>query len=115
HRRWTGQNGQLWYSYRTSRGIAYWRVDPKSGTKTPLFDRVRLASQLMELVQKPLEPMLLTLNRASVNDDGTKLKFVVDDSQYEYELATEKLAKLGRAPPLPTLTPPRGLARRHEV
>src|SRR4030095_530675 len=75
--RWIGKTDQFWYSYRTSRGTNYFRVDPKLRTKTPLFDRVRLASQLMELVQKPLEPFLLTLSRPSVNDEGTKLKFVV--------------------------------------
>src|SRR5215470_16999135 len=71
--RWIGKSDQFWYTYRTSRGTSYWRVDPKNGTRTPLFDRLRLASQLMELVQKPIEPALLTLNRPSVNDDGTKL------------------------------------------
>src|SRR5262245_43881439 len=111
---WIGKTDQFWYSYRTSRGTSYWRVDPKLGTKVPLFDRVRLASQLMELVQKPLEPFLLTLSRASVNDEGTKLKFVVDDFQYEYDLTTEKLAKLGKAPPPPTLTPPSGISSREE-
>src|SRR5262245_54985653 len=68
----------------------------------------------MELVQKPIEPALLVLSRASVNDEGTKLKFVVDDFQYEYELASEKLVKLGKAPPLPPLTPPNGINSREE-
>jgi hypothetical protein len=79
--RWIGKTDQFWYSYRTSQGTSYIRVDPKLGTKTPLFDRVKLASQLMELVQKPLDPFLLTLSRLSVNDEGTKLKFVADDYQ----------------------------------
>src|SRR5262245_13564542 len=43
--RWIGKTDQFWYSYRTSRGTSYYRVDPKLGTKTPLFDRVRLSSQ----------------------------------------------------------------------
>src|SRR5262245_54906473 len=68
----------------------------------------------MELVQKPIEPALLVLSRASVNDEGTKMKFVVDDFQYEYELASEKLVKLGKAPPLPPLTPPTGISTRDE-
>jgi dipeptidyl aminopeptidase/acylaminoacyl peptidase len=113
--RWIGKTDQFWYSYRTSRGTSYYRVDPKLGTKVPLFDRVRLASQLMELVHKPLEPVLLTLNRPNVNDEGTKLKFVVDDFQYEYDLVAEKLVKLGKAPPLPTLTPPNGITSRDEL
>ena len=47
------------------------------------------------MVQKPLEPALLPLTRETLNDDGTKLKFVVDDIQYEYDLNAETLAKLG--------------------
>ena len=113
--RWIGKTDQFWYSYRTSRGTSYYRVNPRLGTKVPLFDRVRLASQLMELVQKPLEPVLLTLNRPSVNDEGTKLKFVFDEFQYEYDLVAEKLVKLGKAPPLPTLTPPNGITSREEL
>jgi dipeptidyl-peptidase-4 len=113
--RWIGKTDQFWYAYRTSRGTSYWRVDPKLATKAPLFDRLRLASQLMEMMQKPLDPALLTLSRLSVNDEGTKLKFVADDMQYEYDLASEKLTKLGKAPPPTTLTPPPPNATQEEI
>src|SRR5262245_55061508 len=69
--RWIGKTDQFWYAYRTSRGTSYWRVDPKLATKAPLFDRLRLAAQLMEVTQKPLDPVLLTLSRLTVNDEGT--------------------------------------------
>ena len=95
--RWIGQSDQFWYAYRTSKGTSYVRVDPRNATKTPLFDHVKLASQLMEQIQKPLDPAALSLARLSVNDEGTKLKFVADDFDYEYDLATEKLTKLGKA------------------
>src|SRR5579871_6468793 len=56
---WIGKTDVFWYSYRTSSGTDYWRVDPKSATKTPLFDRVKLAMQLSELTQKPVDPAQL--------------------------------------------------------
>ncbi len=98
---WIGKTDAFWYSYRTSRGTNYWRVDPKSATKTPLFDRVKLATQLAELTHKPIDPIQLPLTRVTLNEEGTKLKFVVDELQYEWDLSVEKLTKLGKAPPAP--------------
>lgn len=106
---WIGKTETFWYSFRTSKGTNYYRVDPKQGKKEPLFDRVKLGSQLAELTQKPLDPTMLTLTRASMNEEGTKLKFVADDNQYEYDLPAEKLTKLGKAPAQPTL--PQGFGR----
>jgi hypothetical protein len=104
--RWIGKTDVFWYSFRTSAGTNYYKVNPKAGTKEPLFDRVKLGGLLSEMVQKPLDPVQLSLQRGSVNDEGTKFKFVFDNFEYEYDLAAEKLAKLGRAPAQPDF--PRG-------
>ncbi len=96
---WIGKTDVFWYAYRTSRGTDYWRVDSKAATKTPLFDRAKLATQLSELTQNPIDPVQLPLTRPSMNAEGTKLKFVVGEWQYEWELPAEKLTKLGKAPP----------------
>jgi dipeptidyl aminopeptidase/acylaminoacyl peptidase len=98
---WIGKTDEFWYSYRTSKGTTWWRVDPKRANKAPLFDHAKLATQLSEAVKKPLEAAQLPLNRLTISDEGTKIKFVVDDTQYEYEMAVDKLAKLGKAPPAP--------------
>ncbi len=113
--RWIGKTDQFWYSYRTSRGTHYYRVNPKLATKVPLFDQVKLASQLTELLQKPIDAAQLPLSRASMNDEGTKLKFVIDNFQYEYDLQSEKLAKLGKAPPVTSGAPPEGVRTREEL
>jgi dipeptidyl aminopeptidase/acylaminoacyl peptidase len=96
---WIGKTDSFWYSFRTSAGTTFYRVNPKTATRTPLFDQAKLAASLSELVQKPLEPMALPISRGSMNDEGTKFKFVTEDFQYEYDLASEKLVKLGKAPP----------------
>jgi dipeptidyl aminopeptidase/acylaminoacyl peptidase len=98
---WIGTTDTFWYAYRTSQGTHYWRVDARQGTKVPLFDAAKLATLLSELSQKPVEAGQLPLTRESLNTEGTKLKFVVDDWQYEYDLQAEKLSKLGKAPPAP--------------
>jgi dipeptidyl-peptidase 4 len=98
---WIGKTDAFWYSYRTSKGTNYWRVDARQGTKTPLFDAPKLAMLLSEATHKPLDSAQLPLTRTAINDEGTKLKFVVEDVQYEYDLQSEKLANLGKAPPAP--------------
>src|SRR5262249_40422367 len=62
---WIGKTDSFWYSFRTSQGTNYYRVDPKQGTKRPLFDRVKLATHLSELTQKPADPTQLPLTRVS--------------------------------------------------
>jgi hypothetical protein len=99
--RWIGKSDSFWYSYRTSSGTNWYRVNARLATKEPLFDRVKLGALLAEAVQKPIDPAQLPLQRVTINDDGTKLKFVAEEYQFEYELMTEKLSKLGKAPAAP--------------
>ncbi len=102
---WVGKTDTFWYSFRTSQGTRYWRVNPRQGSKEPLFDHVKLGTLLSEATQKPLEARMLPLTRVSINDEGSKLKFVVGEFQYEYDLQGEKLTKLGKAPPAPPAGP----------
>jgi dipeptidyl-peptidase 4 len=105
---WIGRTDAFWYSYRTSKGTGYWRVDPRQAMKAPLFDHAKLGTLLSEATQKPLDAAQLPLTRPTINAEGTKLKFVVEDVQYEYDLQGEKLAKLGKAPAAPWAFPGAG-------
>ncbi|HEV3083260.1 MAG TPA: DPP IV N-terminal domain-containing protein [Gemmataceae bacterium] len=96
---WIGKTDSFWYAFRSSKGTNYYRVNCAQAVREPLFDQIKLGTLLGELIQKPLDPAQLPLTRVSINDEGSKLKFVVDDFQYEYDLAAQKLAKLGKAPP----------------
>jgi dipeptidyl-peptidase-4 len=98
---WIGKTDAFWYEYRTSAGKQWYRAQPRDRTKEPLFDRVKLAALVSEEIRKPLDPLQLPLTRGALSDDGLKFKFVAEDYQFEYTLATEKLAKLGKAPRLP--------------
>jgi dipeptidyl aminopeptidase/acylaminoacyl peptidase len=95
---WIGKTDTFWYSFRTSKGTDWWKVDAKAGTKTPLFDRVKLATALSEALKKPQEPQALALRGARVNEEGTKLTFVAEDFYYDWDLQTAKLTKGARAP-----------------
>lgn len=98
---WIGKSDVFWYSYRTSKGTRYWRVDARQAKKEPLFDQTKLASQLAESLQKPVESHALPMTRVSLNEEGTLLKFVSNDWQFEFDLKSEKLNKIGKAPPAP--------------
>jgi dipeptidyl aminopeptidase/acylaminoacyl peptidase len=100
-----GKTDQFWYSVRTPNGTKYWRVDPVAKTKGPLFDAGKLAAQLSEAAQKPIDTDTLDLSRVTVTDDGAKMRFVYGETQYEYELGPAKLTKVGRAPPAPRTFP----------
>jgi dipeptidyl-peptidase 4 len=100
-----GKTDQFWYSLRTPNGTKYYRVDPAKKTKEPLFDVAKLAAQLSEAVQKPIDTDTLAITRVTVTDDGTKMRFVHSDFQFEYEFGPAKLTKLGKAPPAPRPLP----------
>jgi dipeptidyl aminopeptidase/acylaminoacyl peptidase len=102
---WVGKSESFWYEYRTSKGKQWYRVNPATKIKEPLFDRVKLAAQLSEEIHKPLDSLQLPLNAASLSDDGAKFKFVTEDHQFEYELVAGRLVKLGKAPKGPAGPP----------
>lgn len=93
---------EFWYSYKTSEGTKYWRVNPDKGTRLPLFDHIKLAAQLSQLTRQPVEPGQLSLTRLEVNAKDDTLKFVIEKTQYEYSLKSEELKSLGNASPAPS-------------
>ena len=96
---WIGKSDSFWYSYRTSKGTAYWLVNPAKKTKVPLFDREKLSGQLAESSRKPIDANQMPLTRGRVSDDGSKFSFVLGELLYEYDLKAEKLTAKGKAPP----------------
>lgn len=100
-----GKTDQFWYGIRTPNGRKYFRVDPARKVKDPLFDAAKLAAQLSEAVQKPIDTDTLDITRVTVTDDGAKMRFVLGELQFEYEFASAKLTKLGKAPPAPRVFP----------
>jgi len=96
--KWIGKTDRFWYSFRTSKGKNWFVVDPTKKTKDPLFDHVILVMKLSELSRKPVDANKLPLDRESLDKEGKKLKFVVGKFQYEYDLASTELKKLGKAP-----------------
>ena len=105
---WIGDSDEFWYSYKTSKGTNYYRVDPARGKKEPLFDRVKLGAQLGAEMKKPVDPQQLPISRVKLNKEATHLEFVADRNAYKFDLKTEKLEKVGKASANTRFELPRG-------
>lgn len=95
---WIGKTDVFWYSYRTSAGTRFWKVDAEKKAKDPLFNHEKLAGLLAELSRKPVDANQLPLTRGQINSAGTKFTFVAMEMQYEFDLKDEKLVSKGKAP-----------------
>jgi dienelactone hydrolase len=102
---WIGKSDTFWYTYRTNTGTSYWLVDPAKKAKKPLFDRVKLASQLAEMSRRPVDADTLSLRATSMDNEGKRFRFAFGERAYEFDLASEKLADKGKAPPETPATP----------
>ena len=89
--KWIAETDRFWYSYKTSTGTRYYLVDPEAGTRTHLFDHVKVAAALSLAVKQPLESTQLSLGRAKINDEGTEFSVTVEKKGFTIELATGKV------------------------
>ncbi len=87
---WMPSGNAFWYYYKTSDGAQWYIVDGATGTKRPLFDRVKLASQLSEIVKDPFVAEQLPIRKLRAEEDGT-FTFEVISSQ-----DTKKKDKAGK-------------------
>ena len=106
---WFQQGNCFWYQYKTSEGRFWWVVNPTAKTKTLLFDREEMASQLSEIVQDPFEARQLPISDLKAKEDGRTFTFEVRSSRevknkdgkkekevfyFSYDYPTRKLTHL---------------------
>ena len=84
---WFQQGNCFWYEYKTSDGTQWYVVDPVKKTKTPLFDRDELASQLTETVRDPYDALHLPIRNLKAKEDGHTFTFEVTSTK---EVKNEK-------------------------
>lgn len=82
---WMKNSDRFWYEYETSEGKNWYLVDPTKRTKTPLFDRDRLAMEITKIVKDPFDGKHLELD---------KLKFIEEDNAIRFHVkSTEDVLK----------------------
>ncbi|MEP6766062.1 MAG: DPP IV N-terminal domain-containing protein, partial [Gemmatimonadaceae bacterium] len=96
--RWIGETDSLFYNWRDHSGEHWYLVNALLKTKKPLFDHSRLAAQLSVLKQKAVEAYALNeqFTLMNITKDHKNLRFAVDSTRYNWNLATEVLTSMGR-------------------
>ena len=78
---WFQQGNCFWFEYKTSDGKFWYVVDPAKRTKTPLFDRDEIASQLTEIVRDPYDAQHLPITNLKAKEDGKTFTFEVKSTK----------------------------------
>jgi dipeptidyl aminopeptidase/acylaminoacyl peptidase len=95
---WIGETDFFWYSYQKSDGWHYYLVNPDERVKLDLFDRDKMAAELSKSLNRPIDNTNLQLQNLSFTNDGTAIRFVVENYRFEYNLTSETLTNRGRVP-----------------
>lgn len=72
---------QFWYAYQTSEGRNWYVVDPAKASKKLLFDPVKMAASITEIVLDPYDAKHLPIRNIRFNDAETGFYFDVVSSQ----------------------------------
>jgi dipeptidyl aminopeptidase/acylaminoacyl peptidase len=97
---------EFWYSWKDSKGVKFWRVNPKAKKKEPLFDSAKMAAYLSEYTKKPYDTTNLPLTTLTFDEKNDRLiKFTVDNLLFSYDTEKDEFKKLEKpkeTPPVPT-------------
>lgn len=96
--RWIGETDSMFYSWRDTKGDRWYLVNAALKSKKALFDHAKLAAQLSVLKQRAVEAYNLSEQFTTMNitKDHKSLRFAVDSTRYNWNLATETLTSMGR-------------------
>jgi len=79
--RWLDSSDRFWYSFENNKGRKFWMVDPVKKTKAPVFDPVKLASQLTSATGLPYDSQHLPF---------TTIRFVKSDTTFQFEIVVPR-------------------------
>ncbi|MEP7347006.1 MAG: DPP IV N-terminal domain-containing protein, partial [Gemmatimonadaceae bacterium] len=96
---WLGKTDSLWYNWRDHDGATFFLVVPPLKVKRPLFDHVKLAAELATIHRRPYDPNKLPFSTVSFTKDHKAIRFTVDSTRYEWNLAAETIKNIGRRVP----------------
>jgi dipeptidyl aminopeptidase/acylaminoacyl peptidase len=93
--RWLEGNDRFWYSYQTREGRKFFLVDPVKKAKAPLFDPAKMAAALTTITRLPYDAQHLPF---------TSVRFVKDNTAFEFEVQVPADASLATTKPKITTT-----------
>ncbi len=90
---WLENSDTFWYSYKTGEGKNYYIVDSARKSKTLMFDREYLASELTKQMNKPVNAKDLPITELEFSDDRRTISFKVDTLNFDFNLNSNVLTK----------------------
>jgi dipeptidyl aminopeptidase/acylaminoacyl peptidase len=100
----------LIYRRSTENGSDYILVDVQTAQKSPLFDAVRLATELAAYADEEVDANDLSLSRMHLFEAGEQLDFDYAGESYVLDLNSYTLNQLAQTPPSEYLSPDGGSA-----
>jgi hypothetical protein len=95
---WMADGSSFWYAEGAPANTIIWKVDPKTNTKTPLFDIARLRKELTSLLGHESPYQGLPFDTFTFVDEGEQtVKFTEEDKAFIIRLDTYRMSL---APPL---------------
>lgn len=98
---WIGDSPYFWYIRHTPEGKVYVVVDAQKKTKTELFDHSRLAETLSRLSGKEIKAGQLPLEYLEVDTTRDTLRFICNNTRWEYTVTANNLVNKGAVAPRP--------------
>ena len=100
---WFRDGDRFWYEWKTSKGTAYYLVDPVKGTRSEIFDMEKLAMQITEQVRYPFDAAHIPIRNLKLKEDryfhfdiASGLKNDRDTTYFRYDIVTRKLDTIGK-------------------
>ncbi len=87
---------RFWYRTRTARGMEFFLVDPRAGTRRPVFDQAKLAAALGAARGTTVDPFALPFATFDLNAGGDTIAFAVDSTRWQCGVRTYACARAGR-------------------
>ncbi len=92
---WLETGDRFWYSWETSKGRAFFIVDPVAKARTPLFDNARMAALLTGIVLTPYDAQHLPFRMVKFINKDTVLRFEIEVQKDSNVLSGGKVIKAG--------------------
>lgn len=91
---WMNDGNSFWFADGTPDNTIFYKVNPKTKSKTPLFDAVRLRQSLVPLLGEELRTQGLPFSDFSFVDDEKKIRFTVNNKDFLLNLKDYKITAL---------------------
>jgi len=91
---WLEHSRRFWYRFRTTQGLGFYLVDPVKKTRKPVFDNAHMSALLTQHTRNPYDPQHYPIKSITFVNQDRAIRFDVQDTRYEYDLASRKLTQV---------------------